>query len=47
MWSSTLPLMIPRSSRGIKIENSALLITVQKAAPLILISYLIEMNIFH
>jgi NADH-ubiquinone oxidoreductase chain 2 len=31
---------------GLKLENCALLRTVQKAAPLMLISYLIEINAF-
>jgi hypothetical protein len=36
----------PGVTEGLRWENYALLITVQKAAPLILISYLIEINIF-
>jgi len=36
----------PGVIEGLRWENCALLITVQKAAPLILMSYLIEINIF-
>jgi len=46
--TGTAPLQwwFPGVMEGLRWENTALLITVQKAAPLILVSYLIEINPF-
>lgn len=45
-WSSTTPLKVPRSNRRIRMRKFCTINNCAKTAPLMLMSYLIEINIF-
>ena len=45
-WSSTTPLIVPRSNRKIKMRKFCIINNCAKTDPLMLMSYLIEINAF-